>query len=292
MPQKALVIGGTLFIGRVLVAKLKARGYEVSILSRSSGIRADRNDPDQVRRALDGLRFDLVFDNVYDWERGTTAEQVAATAEACLHDGLRRYVFMSSVAAYGEEGEQVRYEDSPLAPDDYRLVYSRHKGMSERALFAMPGLPVSTLRPPFVYGPGNPFHREAFFWERLGQRILIPGRGERTMQFIHVEDLAEIAILAAEHPEAAGLAFNAANPDAVTQEEFVDALGVAAAVGGGAFEKVFVPREDLPAGAFGEYLDLPPIPQDTTRVRELLRFTPRSFAEGLRQTYLWWRSQR
>ena len=286
--MKALVIGGTLFIGKALVRKLEARGYDVAILSRSSGIRADRNDPDEVRRALDGLRFDVVFDNVYDWERGTTADQVAATAEACRHDGLRRYVFMSSVAAYGEEGEHVRYEDSPLAPDDYRLLYSRHKAMSERALFAMPGLPVATLRPPFVYGPNNPFHREAFFWERLGQRILIPGRGERKMQFIHVEDLAEIAILAAESPEAEGLGFNAANPDAVTQEEFVDALAVAA---GGKFEKVFVPREELPAGAFGEYLDLPPIPQDTTRVRSVLGFAPRAFSEGLRQTYQWWNSK-
>lgn len=287
--KRALVVGGTLFIGRVLVEKLKARGYEVSILSRSSGIRADRNNPDEVRRALAGLRFDVVFDNVYDWERGTTADQVAGTAEACLHEGLRRYVFMSSVAAYGEEGMQVRYEDSPLAPDDYRLVYSRDKAMSERALFAMPGLPVCTLRPPFVYGPRNPFHREAFFWERLGQRVLIPEHGERTMQFIHVDDLAEIAILAVEHPDAAGLAFNAANPEAVTQVEFVDALASAA---GGSFEKVFVPREELPAGAFGEYLDLPPIPQDTSNVQNVLQFTTRPFAEGLRQTYEWWVAQR
>jgi nucleoside-diphosphate-sugar epimerase len=108
------------------------------------------------------------------------------------------------------------------------------------------------------------------------------------MQFIHVEDLAEIAILAAEHPQGEGRAFNAANPDAVTQEQFVDALAVAA---GGRFEKVFVPREELPDGAFGEYLDLPPIPQDTTNLREVLQFTTRPFAEGLRQTYLWWRSQ-
>lgn len=289
MTKKALVIGGTLFIGRVLVRKLEERGYDVAILSRSSGIRADRNDSDQVRRALSGRRFDVVFDNVYDWERGTTAEQVAATAEACRHDGLRRYVFMSSVAAYGEGGEHVRYEDSPLCSDDYGLVYSRHKAMSERALFAMSGLPVSTLRPPFVYGPGNPFHREAFFWERLGQRVSIPGRGERTMQFIHVEDLAEIAILAAEHPQAEGRAFNAANPEAVTQEQFVDVLAEAA---NGRFEKVFVPREELPAGAFGEYLDLPPIPQDTSNVRNILKFATRPFAEGLRQTYLWWRSKR
>ena len=44
--------------------------------------------------------------------------------------------------------------------------------MSERALFRLHqriGLPVVTLRPPYVYGPGksNPYYREAFFWDRL-----------------------------------------------------------------------------------------------------------------------------
>ena len=42
--------------------------------------------------------------------------------------------------------------------------------MSERALFrlhAAEGLPVVTLRPPFIYGPENPFYREAFFWDRM-----------------------------------------------------------------------------------------------------------------------------
>jgi hypothetical protein len=40
---------------------------------------ADRNDADAVQQTLDGRRFDVVYDNVYDWERGTTAAQVQAT---------------------------------------------------------------------------------------------------------------------------------------------------------------------------------------------------------------------
>jgi hypothetical protein len=37
---------------------------------------ADRNDADSVQQALDERRFDVVYDNAYDWERGTTAAQV------------------------------------------------------------------------------------------------------------------------------------------------------------------------------------------------------------------------
>ena len=116
--NRTLVIGGTLFIGRALVARLLERGDEVVILHRGRGtpfgdavreIRCDRNDARAVEAALRGERFDVVIDNVYDWERGTTAAQVEAAARACA-DGLRRYVFTSSIAAYGSGVD--RDEDS------------------------------------------------------------------------------------------------------------------------------------------------------------------------------------
>ena len=108
--MKVLVIGGTLFIGRRLVKALVRAGHEVTVLHRHSShklgrkvgnLMADRNDPASLREVLAGRRFDTVFDNVYDWERGTTAQQVEATARAC-GDYLQRYVFISSVATYGD----------------------------------------------------------------------------------------------------------------------------------------------------------------------------------------------
>src|SRR5438045_2093851 len=79
------------------------------------------------------------------------------------------------------------HDGDPLAPDDHLEPYVRNKAMSERTLFRMhqkTGLPVVTLRPPFIYGPGNPFYREAFFWDRLrdGRPIILPGDGHRLMQ--------------------------------------------------------------------------------------------------------------
>ena len=83
--RKVLVIGGTLFIGRSLVSELLAAGHEVWVLHRKpehdlgkrvGSIVADRNDPEAMRRVLSTAHFEVVFDNVYDWERGTTAAQV------------------------------------------------------------------------------------------------------------------------------------------------------------------------------------------------------------------------
>src|SRR5664280_2790846 len=141
--MKVLVIGGTLFIGRNLVEELVKGGHDVAVLHRKpkhdlgrrvENLMADRNDPDAIREALAGRRFEAVFDNVYDWDRGTTAAQVEATVRAC-GDRLSRYIFLSSVAAYGDGLNHK--ESDPLAPDYHSDPYVRHKATTERLLFRM-----------------------------------------------------------------------------------------------------------------------------------------------------------
>ncbi len=302
--DRVLVIGGTLFIGQALVARLLERGDDVTILHRSRHnpfagrareIHCDRNDTAAVAKAVKG-GYDLVFDNVYDWQRGTTGDQVLAAAAAC-GDNLRRYVFVSSCAAYG--GGLDREEDAPLATPDCADIYCRNKADSERALlglFAERGVPTATLRPPFVYGPRNPFYREAFFWDRLtaGRPILVPGDGSRLMHFVFVRDLVDAALLAAETPVAAGRAYNVAHVRPVRQDEFVRMLGEAAGIEP---DLRYIPRETAqalggqvfqPPYYFGQYFDMPPITLDVTRAREELGFEPVSLADGLRQTWQWY----
>ena len=304
-PKKILVIGGTSFIGRALVAELLKLGHEVWILHRKEthdlgrrvgNIQANRNDAEAVRRVLAGSRFQVVFDNVYDWERGTSAAQVEATARAC-DSCLERYVFMSSVAAYGDGLNH--HEGDALAPDDHPDPYVRNKAMSERALFRLhqrAGLPVVTIRPPFIYGPGNPYYREAFFWDRLrdGRSIIVPGDGRRLMQFVYVKDLVGACVKVMEEKAAVGHAFNIANLRAVTQAEVIATLAEAASKKA---TVVRIPRERIyhlgghPVGPllyFGCYFDLPPITQIVTKAQRVLGFRPTEFLQGLRESYRWY----
>jgi 2'-hydroxyisoflavone reductase len=305
---RVLVIGGTLFIGRALVEQLLAHGDDVVIMHRGKGhpfgprvseIQCDRNDVAAVRRALDGARFDVVYDNVYDWQHGTSAEQVMAAATA-VADGLHRYVFTSSVAVYPAGGEYS--EDAPLVSSDDPNRYGAQKADSERALFDLhrrSNVPVSTLRPAFLYGPHNPFDREAFFWDRIraGRPIIIPEDGARTMQWVHVNDVARAAVLAAHNDAAIGHAHNLANYPPVTQTEFVEML---ARIAGKPARLVRIPRARLqqaggelffPPYYFGAYLDVPAITVRNDRAcAELgLEFTP--LEDGLRETYRWYEQQ-
>jgi nucleoside-diphosphate-sugar epimerase len=303
--MKVLVIGGTLFIGRALVDDLVKGGHEVAVLHRKpkhdfgrrvDNIQADRNDAQAVREALSTRRFDVVFDHAYDWERGTTAEQVEATVRAC-GDRLNRYIFMSSVAAYGDGLNHK--ESDPLAPDYHTIPYVRHKANTERLLFRMQaqtGLPLVTFRPPFVYGPGNPFYREQFFWDRLraGRPIIIPGDGHRLMQFVYVADLVQALLRAMVEPRAVGEAFNIGDPKPITQVEFAEKLARAAGLEA---TLVRVPRDTIQqAGGnamdepyyFGEYLDLPPITENIGKVTRLLKMKLTPFEAGLKDTWRWY----
>ncbi len=303
--MRVLVIGGTLFIGRNLVSELLKAGYDVALMHRKpahdfprrvANLVADRNDPESVRRALAGEKFDVVFDNVYDWDRGTTAAQVEATARAC-GDRLHRYVFLSSVSAYADGLNH--HEGDALAPDNHPDPYIRNKAMSERALFRRHqrnGFPVTTIRPPYAYGPGNPYYREAFFWDRLrdSRPIILPGDGRRLMQFVYVKDLVWAMLRVIEEPGAVGHAFNIANQRPVTQAEAVTAFADAA---GKRPTLVRIPRERIirmgghPMGPhlyFGVYFDIPPITQVITKAQRVLGFRPTSFANGLKETYRWY----
>jgi nucleoside-diphosphate-sugar epimerase len=303
-PRRILVIGGTTFIGRLLVSELLRDGDSVYLLHRKAehpfgrrihNLIADRNVASSIREAIVNLRLDVVYDLAYDWERGTTGAQVEATAQ--LFEGrISRYVFMSSVAAYGDGLNH--HEGDALAPDDHPIAYTRNKAMSERALFRMhqrSGFPVVTLRPPYVYGAGSPFYREAFFWDRFraARPVILPSDGHRLMQFVYVKDLVDLARRVIEQRNAVGHAFNTANPRAITQHELVNDLARAA----GVMEPriVSIPRDVIQrAGGqvmgheklyFGEYYDMSAITLVTTKAQRMLAYKPTDFAAGLKETF-------
>jgi len=303
--MKALVIGGTLFIGRRLVQRLLEEGHEVTVFHRSSthgygaevaNLVGDRNDAESVRRAVSGRKFDWVFDNVYDWEHGTTADQVEGTARA-FGDRIERYVFMSSCAVYGTGN--FLPETAPLVEDDHPEPYMAQKSASERALFRLyreEGFPAVTLRPPFVYGPQNPFYREQFFWDRLrdGRPIIVPADGSRLMHFVYVNDLAEGCLRAAELDGVAGEAFNVAHRWPITQLELVESLAAAAGIEP---RIVMIPRDEILAAGgevmggnlyFGTYFDMPAITEDVGKAQRLLGLDPIDFDAGLDRTYEWY----
>lgn len=136
------VSGASGFIGSALCPLLESEGHRVLPLNRTqtaiqaqavvhlAAIAHRRVAPDELQRA----NVDLAVQ----------AGRAAAAAGAHL-------LFVSTVKVHGEESGRALTESSPLAPHD---AYARSKLRAEEALRAIPGLRLTVLRPPLVYGPG------------------------------------------------------------------------------------------------------------------------------------------
>jgi len=151
-----------------------------------------------------------------------------------------------------------------------------------------------TFRPPYVYGPFQPFYREPFFWDRLRDRrpIVLPDGGDRLMQWVYVADLAEACVRAIEVPGISGQAFNIAH-EPTTQRGFVELLAL---VAGAEPELVAIPRDRILAAGgqlsgermyFGELLDQPSITEHVEEAPRVLGVALTPFETGLRETFAW-----
>lgn len=222
-----LVTGGAGFIGSNLVDALVAQGYAVRVLDNlSTGKRenlpqdprvelivGDVADAQVVRRALQGCRAVVHLAAVasvqasVDDPVGTHQSNLVGTlnlCEAMREAGVRRVVFASSAAVYGNNGEgQSIDEDTPKAP---MTPYAADKLASEHYLDfyrRQHGLEPVVFRFFNIYGPrqdpSSPYSGViSIFTERAqqGLPITVFGDGEQTRDFLYVGDLVAVLLQA------------------------------------------------------------------------------------------------
>jgi nucleoside-diphosphate-sugar epimerase len=166
-------------------------------------------------------------------------------------------------------------------------------------LNAATGVPVTTIRPPFVHGPRQPFYREQFFWDRLhdGRPIILPDGGTAPLQWVFVADVAECCARALERPAAIGEAFNIAHEGTLTQRGWVELLGRVAGI---VPQFVDMSRAAIHAAGghpfmhnlyFGEFIDIPPHTTVIDKAPRLLGVAPTPIEEAFAAGYAWYRSQ-
>lgn len=245
-PQpKALVIGGTGFIGRHLTRALVARGTDVRVLSRGrTGPFADL--PDQVetvavslkdaealRAAMEGIEvvYNLARSLESTWEAALENDVGVAVrvAEAAQAAGVKRLVYTGTIASYDMSDPQVTItEDTGFAEDmSDRNLYARSKAECERRLLQMhreTGLPVTIARPGIVVGPGGPLqHWGIGRWHGAGA-VRIWGKGRNILPFVLIEDVCDGLIAMGDHPEAVGESFTLVGEPMLSARDYFDAI--------------------------------------------------------------------
>ncbi len=238
--KRVFVTGATGFIGGHVSRRLHAEGAHVLALERTPGkgaelarlgieiVRGDITDRARMEEIL-GQDVQIVM-HIAAWLRGRSRHEagrvnVSATrhlAEASTRLGVERFVFTSSIVVYGCHGDEDVDETAPLRL--YGDPYGDTKILAEQALREVgdrTGLPYAIVRPGMVYGPGSPgWTVRIARWAKKGQIPLIGG-GQGTAHPIYIDDLVELLLLCAVHPDAAGEVFNGVGDGPVTLAEFL-----------------------------------------------------------------------
>lgn len=282
--KNILVTGGTVFVSRYVAEYFAGRGDRVFVLNRGSrpqpeGVILIQSDRHGLGNALKRYHFDAVLD-------------ITAYTQADVEDlldalgGFEDYILISSSAVYPETNAQPFTEDQPCGPNAVWGIYGTNKLAAEEALRArVPGAYI--LRPPYLYGPMQNVYREPFVFDcaEAGRPFFLPGDGSLPLQFFHVEDLCRfIAIVLEQHP--AQRVYNVGNPESVTASQWAElcygAVGApltAVPVGPEHFQRAYFPFHD-----YAYELDV--------RRQSALMPDTKPLAEGLRESYAWYRTHR
>ncbi len=260
--MRLLVLGGTKFLGRHIVDCGQTHGHELTLFNRGQtdpspipGVEQIHGDREHDLARLAGRSWDAVIDTSGYWPRA-----VRASAQL-LAENVDRYVFVSSISAYGRFPELSMSEDAPTAPDppadasDVMEHYAELKASCERVVEGvLPGRAV-VIRPGLIVGPFDPTNRFTYWVRRLaeGGRVLAPGAPEQPVQLIDVRDLADWSVRMAE--QGAAGAYNATGPaETLTLGPLLERI--AAATGGGS-ELVWIDEARLAEAGVKPWDELP-----------------------------------
>ena len=208
-----LLTGASGFVGSAVARRLRAAGFPVRALVRTTSpvahlsdlgldfVTGDLRDADSVRRAMVGIRY--LFHVAADyrlWARNPdelTQTNVAGTRllmQEAMRAGVERVVYTSSVATLAARTDGVSADETmPLTEDKAIGVYKRSKVAAERAVEALiaEGLPAVIVNPSTPIGPRDvkPTPTGRIIVEAASGRM--PAFVDTGLNMVHVDDVAE-----------------------------------------------------------------------------------------------------
>ena len=238
MGYTILVTGATGFIGTVTVDYLKKKGYEVRVLIRPESnadtvssmqvdvVHARYDDPVSLRKAVEGTDIIVHLAGVtksatekgfYEGNVLPVSNLLGVTME--VNPSLKRFVLVSSLAAAGpaDNPDPGASEDDVPKPVS---IYGRSKREAEKiCLSYKERLPVTVIRPPAVYGPGD---RDVLQFLVMLKRGLVLGTGDvrkQLLSLVHVDDLVRGIVMAGESPDGIGETYYITSPRGYSWDE-------------------------------------------------------------------------
>lgn len=252
--MKVLVTGGAGFIGGHLVERLVALGHAVVVLDNlSTGnmrnlqavegrfelVQGSILDSDAIAKATEGCNAIFHLAAIASVPKSVAdpvgSEYTNTVGTINLLEAARKvgaqFVFSSSSAVYGNGEEPIKTESlvpMPMSPYAVQKLASEGYVATYAALHGVPGI---SLRYFNVYGPRQDPNGDYAavipkFIERAkdGRDLTIFGTGEQTRDFVHVSDVVEANIRAAQASNANGQAINVCTGLRISMNDLAEAI--------------------------------------------------------------------
>lgn len=243
--MKALITGGTGFIGSALARRLLARGDEVTVLSRRPASVNRRMSPLAAPLSAVSLKnladngpeqtFDCVINlagaPIFGWPWTVARKKVLTASRVQLTDALvaalqnlahkpKLLISGSATGYYGDQGDAVLTEDSKPAPGFSHELCAAWESAALKAESL--GVRVCLIRTSPVLGQGGGLLARMALPFRLGLGGRL-GSGRQWLPWIHLEDWLGVALAMIDDASMRG-PYNAAAPNPVTHAELTEAL--------------------------------------------------------------------
>ncbi|WP_010277450.1 NAD-dependent epimerase/dehydratase family protein [Paenibacillus senegalensis] len=243
--MNVLVTGGTGFLGRRLALRLQNSGLDVTAAGRNMHI-GRRLQEEGIRFAAADLRLreeaeplikgqDVVFHCAAlssPWGRYEDfyESNVLATkwlTRACLSGGVSRLVYVSTPSVYFNYKNRLDIkEDTPFPPKPANL-YAKTKIMAEQIVdrASAEGLPVITIRPRALFGPGDTTILPRLIEANARGRLPLIDGGRALIDATYVDNVVDALVLAMKAPaELNGRKYNITNGEPLPFKQLLDNL--------------------------------------------------------------------
>lgn len=159
--------------------------------------------------------------------RETNVIATEALARAAASDGVRRFVYVSSVKVNGETtGDRPFSRSDNASPADPYGVSKYEAEVALSAVAASTALELTIIRPPLVYGPGVGANFLRLL-KLVQRRIPVPlAAVDNRRSMIYNGNLADALLLGATHPDAAGRTYLVSDGEDLSTRELVCRLGL------------------------------------------------------------------
>jgi nucleoside-diphosphate-sugar epimerase len=240
--MKILITGGTGLLGGRLIPKLLEDGHQIIALARSASSHAKllgmgatpvdadlENSAPLTLPAIDAVAHAGALFR-FSGQRGpffrTNVDGTTALLKAAEAAGARTFVYISAAGVIMDNaGSPIRNADesAPTFPNHFS-AYVASKARAERLVLAAdkPSFRTIALRPPAIWGPGDPFSRGLAAAIKSGQFAFID-HGDYAFATCHVDNVVEAVECALERGDG-GRAFFVSDRDKQTFREFVASL--------------------------------------------------------------------